>query len=560
MQISRMEKIGIVLAALALWAVLAAYAGGPIFSDEMMYLDASLRNYAEPSYGNRYFHIYLQKLFIAIAPAPLTGVRIFWSFLIAMTVTTIYINARTLHPKSSPLHGLLAAAFFFSFPLITEYSGEPASDVTAMAMVALFVSVYMLALRFPAHKKVLIMLLGLLAFLSFKTREITIFINYLLLGFMWDDEGKWSWDRLASIIKPFLIGAAAGIAVFILLDGLILGDPFFAISPSTFGSIFQHYQYQDRFYFGPSSWYREYFLDELTLPFLLFLMSGVKLGSELHPGRKLLWLYPLILAVFVTLNMLKITFGFIERFYFPALPLVAMLAPQAIRFDWPQGRRQWIGFILLIAGSALAVLLLRQVMQDHAASMNFDFGRYLNSIFYPMMLSILFMSLIWNNRYTWATAVLPLVCIGAMLISPLVYTQKYFFRYPKVRQRYDEMFYPFEVNRDALEITGDEKLYVSARLDRELEMLSDDPNDIVGMYNFFFDARISDANVTMGYAAKTLYGDLTGSRHVYTYALLPASDWALLESNPDWASEIGSIYQVSADPGGQVFLLERIAK
>ena len=77
MRISKFEKWMIVVISVLLWTVLALLAGGPIFSDEMLYLDAGLRNVAVPSYGNRYFHIYLQKLFVSIFPTPLTGVRVF---------------------------------------------------------------------------------------------------------------------------------------------------------------------------------------------------------------------------------------------------------------------------------------------------------------------------------------------------------------------------------------------------------------------------------------------------------------------------------------------------
>ena len=90
MQVSKTEKILIILFFAATWAVLAINAGGPIFSDEFLYIDAGLRSFAEPSYGNRYFHIYLQKLFMALAPTPLQGVRIFWGFLIAVTAALIY--------------------------------------------------------------------------------------------------------------------------------------------------------------------------------------------------------------------------------------------------------------------------------------------------------------------------------------------------------------------------------------------------------------------------------------------------------------------------------------
>ena len=75
MRISKFEKWVVVIVSGLLWIVLALLAGGPIYSDEMLYIDAGLRNFAEPSYGNRYFHIYLQKIFISIFSTPLAEVR-----------------------------------------------------------------------------------------------------------------------------------------------------------------------------------------------------------------------------------------------------------------------------------------------------------------------------------------------------------------------------------------------------------------------------------------------------------------------------------------------------
>ena len=451
MQVSKAEKILIILFFAATWAVLAIYAGGPIYSDEFMYIDAGLRNFAEPSYGNRYFHIYLQKLFMSLAPTPLQGVRIFWGFLIAATAALIYINARTFFRKSSPLHGLLALAFFFSFPLITEYSGEPAVDITAMLMVTLYISIYLYMLRNPDKKKAAAMALGALAFIAFKTKETTVFVNFLLIGFVLDGQGRWDWQAFKDLIKPVLTGLAAGIGLFILLDGLILGRPFFAIDPATFGAVFTHYQYYEAgFFFGPSSWYRVYFLDELLLPFLLFVVSGVQLGAKTEVRRRLVWLYPLLLAIFVTYNMLHVTFGFIERFYFPALPAIAMLAPQFLRIAWPDTRRKWALFGLLLAAAAALILILRSVLMTYSASFNFDFSRFLDSIYYPILLSLLLAGAFWTKKYHWAGSVIPLFCIAAMLFSPLTYSYKYFFRFPKVQERYDQLFYPFETFKEEL--------------------------------------------------------------------------------------------------------------
>lgn len=552
----KIEKILLIVMFFITWIVLAVYAGGPIFSDEFMYIDAGLRNFAEPSYGNRYFHVYLQKFFMELAPTPLWGIRVFWGLLIALTAALVYLNARILTGESGILHGLIAVAFFFSFPLITEYSGEPAVDITAMLMVTIYMSVYHLSLKKPEKRELFAVVLGALAFLSFKTKETTIFINLLLLGYAFDDSSKWSWKQMLDLAKPLLIGLVAGIGVFILLDGFILGRPFFAINPATFVAILNNYDYKHGFFSGPTSWYTIYFLDILMVPFLLFLLSGVKLRNEVDPQHQLLWIFPLAMAAFVSWNMLKITFGFLERFYFPALPAVALLAPQFIRFEHPQSKKQWIGFGLLLAAGTALIIVLRVLMMDYSASLYFDYERFLDSVYYPIVLSVLLAGVIWVRRYNWVSIALPLFCISALLLSPLIYSQKYFFRFPKVRERYVEIFYPFEVFQDELSIQDDDRMYVSVDLDRNYEMLSDDPNEITGMYNFYFDQRISDRNIYMGYTRRLMPDILI--EKLFDFALLTSDDWDWLDSPKvpvEIMAQIEDIYQISPDPSGQVYLL-----
>ena len=552
MRVSKIEKVLIILFFAATWAVLAINAGGPIFSDEFMYIDAGLRSFAEPSYGNRYFHIYLQKLFMALAPTPLQGVRVFWGFLIAFTAALIYFNARTLFKKSTPLHGFLALALFFSFPLITEYSGEPAVDITAMAMVTLYISVYLYALRSPDKKRIASIFLGALAFIAFKTKETTIFVNFLLLGFVLDEQGHWNWQALKDLIKPILTGLAAGIGLFILLDGLILGKPFFAIDPATFAAIFKNYTFEPGFFFGPTSWYRVYFLDELLLPFLLFIISGIKLGAKTDARRRLLWIYPLLLAVFVTWNMLKVTFGFIERFYFPALPVIAMLAPQFLRITWPDSRKKWLTY-RASAGRGSSTDLYPALSLDGVFRLPYTliFRAFLTASTTPSCFQSCWRLAIWTKKFHWAGSIIPLFCIAAMLLSPLLYTYKYFFVYPKVQERYDQLFYPFETFKDELKVESTEKMLVSADVNRSLDMLSDDPNDITGMANFFFDWRIARENVIIGYT-RPAHGCRLLARKSIDYALISGEDWKALSIQPEIAAKL---LAATIDPTGQVVLL-----
>ncbi len=555
MKISRFEKITLVILVIALWAILAIYAGAPVFSDEFMYIDIGLRNYKEPSYGNRYFHIYLEKLFMSVAPTPLIGVRIFWGFVIALTVGLVYYNARTFLRGSNPLHGLLAAAFFLSFPMLVDYSGEPAVDLTAMLMVTLYLTVYLYGLRQPDRRKYTLMALGTLAFLAFKTKETTIFINFLLLGYLFEAGGRWQWRRLLDLIKPLLIGLGIGILIFMLLDGFILGDPFFAIRPATFGAIFTHYDFGKVFFDVPQNWYHEYFLDDLLLPFMLYLVSCLRLKDELDAPHKLACVYPLLMAAFVTVNMIKIPWGIIERFYFPALPVVAMLAPQFLRFEWPKERRSWLGFGLLLMASGGLAFALRAMMLNFASSMSFNFSQALDSLYYPVILSILLASVIWIRKFNWASAVLPLFCIAAMLVSPLMHNYKYIVRVPKLNERYATIMYPFRAFPENLALAAGDRLYISPRLDKEYGMLSDDPNDVVAMYNFYYDARISADNVFMGYTPDSLFKQLTAKKQ--TRALLTQADWELLQADPAQLAAVKELYKVKLDLQRRVVLLVR---
>ncbi len=535
MQISKTEKILIILFFAATWAVLALNAGGPIFSDEFLYIDAGLRSFAVPNYGNRHFHIYLQKLFMALAPTPLQGVRAFWGFLIAITAALIYFNARTFYKKSSVLHGLLGLAFFFTYPFIIEFSGDTAVDITAMMMVMLYISVYLFALRNPDKKRISASVLGALAFIAFKTKETTIFVNFLLIGFVLDEQGKWNWQTLRELIRPVLIGLAAGIGLFILLDGLILGKPFFAIDPATFAAVFKNYEFDPGFYYGPTSWYKVYFFDELLLPFLLYIIGLVRLGPGTDARRRLVWIYPLLLAVFVTLNMLKVTYGFIERFYFPGLPIIAMLAPQFLNITWPDSRKKWLTFGLLSVAAAAVIMILRSALMVYSGSFHFEFVRFLDSIFYPVLISILLAAVIWNKKFNWSGSIIPLFCIAGMLLSPLLYTYKYFIRYPKVQERYDLQFYPFETFKDDLKIEAADTMLISADIKRSLEMLSDDPNDITGMANFFFNWRIGRENVIMGYNQPGMITALANKD--IDYALISGEDWKVISTRPDIISK-----------------------
>jgi hypothetical protein len=554
MQLSKTEKWTLIIISILLCLGLILLAGGPIFSDEFLYLDLGLRNVIEPSYGNRYFHVYLQKLFVSILPTPLLGVRVFWSLLIAISTALVYFNARTITKDSSIIHGLLGVAFFFAFPLIKEYSGEPAVDITAMTMTVIYLSVYLWGVKNPKKLPKTLFLLGLLSFLSLKTKETTIFINILLAGFLIEKfKEKITIKDLFIYFRPFLIGIALGIGIFIILDSIFLGKPFFAIAPSTFGSIFTHYDFGAGFFNGPTSWYSVYFLDELLLPFILFLLGGVQLQNKVDGDVRIVWIYPLILAAFVSWNMLKIPWGFIERFYFPALPVIAILAPQVIRMELPSTKRSWIWFMISMLFAMLLAWFMRLYWVDVSKQYYFDYARMLDAVYYPILISLLLAILVWKNKFDWKWTIIQLFCIGSLLFSPLVSNYKYFVTFPKIKKRYSVLLHPFESFKTQFNVLEDDLVFVSGNIKEDQDMLSRDPNDIVGMYNFFFDARITRDNIFLGYD-ETKTGSNLSTRE-FSYVLLTESDIDQLKTENLWDEIIDNYSQIDSDQTESIFLL-----
>jgi len=547
------EKWIFIILSFALWISLAYFAGGPIYSDEMLYIDVGLRNLVEPHYGNRYFHIYLQKLFMAIAPTPLSGVRIFWGLLMALSAALVYYNARTFHSGSSILTGLLGVAIFFSFSIIKEYSGEPAVDITAMAVVAIYLTIYLDLLKRKGEGRYHLFFLGMLAFLGLKTKETTIFMNVLMVGlFLEKLKGKKWFKSLLEYFSPFFVGLASGILVFIILDGAFLGKPFFAISPSTFQGVFENYYYEPGFLFGPTSWYTEFLFDDILVAFVLFIVSGVLLREKMDFNQQMVWFYPLVYISFLSLNMLKVPWGFIERFIFPVMPVIAILAAQVV--DFKSLRKKWyVGVGLLSTG--LLFFVLREVWLNTAAAYQFDYARMLEAVYFPVLISLLIASIQFKNNNHWAVVVIQVFLVGTLLFTPLSINFKYFYRYPKVRERYAELFYPLESFKNTIQVQGDEKFYISTNLKNDLDMLSIDPNDISGMVNFYYDERMSAENVYVGYDRKKVASDLINRG--FDYALLTSSDVASLMGGSAWDRILETYADVEVDEQEMVYLLKR---
>jgi hypothetical protein len=181
-----LENIDVFIAAigsLGIWVIFAKFApGGPIGSDILLYMNAGINHVEETLILNRYFHVFLEGFFLRAAPTPLIGIQYYWAFLMAATAFLVYYNARSFTGKSNLIRGALAVGLFFSVGYFATSTGNVEVDLTAMFMVMVIVTVFLASARRQHRSKWILIILGVLFYLVFKTKETSLVSGSLFFG------------------------------------------------------------------------------------------------------------------------------------------------------------------------------------------------------------------------------------------------------------------------------------------------------------------------------------------------------------------------------------------
>jgi hypothetical protein len=551
--LSRPEKIIVMSGFFGLGILLALVAGGPIYSDELWYLQLGLNNVKDPFYLNRYTHVFLQKIFIELAPSVIGGAKIYWSFLISLTGLLVYLGPRVLSKHNHILHSLLAIGLYFSFPFYIEYSGVTVIDFTAMLMVALIVMVFMISVHYQNDHKGILILLGFLLFLAFKTKESTMAAGIVLLGLGFKDGAVFDFSLFKWGLLKVLVGVIAGLVFFIVLSGIILKDPWFGLTAESLQGFYATYIETGKFLVLPANWYIDYIFPVLPLAFLLYLISGIQADDRITPALRLVWLVPLALVVGLVLTMLKSNWGVFPRYFFPALPVLAMLAPQFLKFKQPEGDKVKLHVLF---GAVIVVLLIGIIFGGgllHARMVGFNYGSTLHSIVYPISLSVLLGTVLLVNRYTALTALIPLSAILSMIIHPIGKNFHSVVIERPNQRRVQERFYPFSSFDQEIQFSNEMDMYVSLEIPASMGMLSTDKNELMSMFNIHFRTNATKTAFTYSSSTGTIPDDLRQVQ--YDYVLLTSDEWRQLSSREDRQHLFEKDYTIFQDGNQRLVLL-----
>jgi hypothetical protein len=562
------EWVIILFIFLGMLLVLAKFAGGPVNSDNLFYMDAGLNGIKSFHTLFYYFHIYFQRFFMEIASSPLAGAKLFWAFLISLTSLLIYLITRILTKQNSWVNALLAVAIFFSASFLSKYSGRTENDLTAMMIITLIFFFYLLAFRTEFSNLWIIGLLGFLFFLAFKSKETALLCSYIILGIGFSDTGNFNFQKIIKKIPFLLLGFFLGGLFFILLNTIIVKDPFWGIRISDFSGYFVGIDTHVRWGDISKNYFSNEILISLLIPFFLYVISGIQNNDNKIPASlKLFWFYPLILVIFFTLLMIfssgyKILVS--DRLFFPAIPILCVLGSQVIHFDMVKTFRDWRYIGLLFMIGILIAIFIHYIIMITIPITKYQYNEVVQNIIQPLFLSFLLISLFWKKPIKIQRLSVPVICLIVLLFHPTLLSFKSLLVDRPNSERANQIFYPFSAFSDQINYSPNMKFYISSSINKEQQMLLKRADEVSSIFNVYFreDSNVENFINPIIYNIKKgelFYLDPLKSLPAmnYDYALITTNDWTRIKDNAQLFASISNNYEIIFDDQGAIGLLIR---
>ena len=556
-------EIGLaVLVSLMIGILFAVFAqGGPNSSDITLYMNVGMNGIKMPFILNRYFHVFLQTIFIKLAPSPIQGYHLFWGFIVGLNTCLIYLTARKALKRSNPIHGILAVLILFSFSAFAETSGVIVVDFTAMTMITLFFFVYLLSLNQGHQNPWLVGALGFVLYLAFKTKETTLPAAVLLVGLGWVNGEGFDFRRLLKNALWVLCGGLGGIVFFGVLSWIFLGDPFFGLRISEWREFLGTYAvYSSRVLetmntLGDGNlddWYKGYWLEFSLLPFLFYLISGIRLDRKVGAARRLLWLVPLTYTLFLIISINN-RLGYEIRFGLPVLPVLAVLAPQFIDIRWPETKRKRIRLLLYLGIGMVVAIGIRLVLRLIVPARGLDLGSVVTLMYYPVLITVFLASLfLFREKLLWQ--VVNALILISLMVSPVASNLRSMFIFRENQAQFNEVILPFVEFEDKIDFSKTTNFYMTYDVFDQHELkIGKNLDELVALFNIYFDTNATRENFTYVEAPKDISGALLSGS--YDYALVTMDDWIAMQEPEEKLTQVKAAYEVVFGSGGDFVLL-----
>lgn len=323
---------------LSAFAAGLSWAGTVRGGDDTAYLTAATFSETSWFYG-RYAHVYLLKLFVGLAGGdPFLGVRVWWSFVFAVTVLSLAIAVRSVGPGEQL--GTLAPTLFvfLSQGALVGFIGAAFADYSAMMFVTLAVAVYLHGLatnreRPPPRREWHALVIGAVTLAAFRSKEVGAVLFLLPVLFLLVD-GRLDFRRFVRRLVWWAAGAVAVQLLLFALHGLVLGDLLFELDGQRLavarrlnfpGGVSPRVDGESWFHAIWSQWRHPASLS------LRYLWIGVLVGAIAAGLRRrrlelrLLHLLPIAYLLALVVLYVRMPHPFSSRMLLPILPVAALM-------------------------------------------------------------------------------------------------------------------------------------------------------------------------------------------------------------------------------------------
>lgn len=553
MKISRIEAVCIVVVSLLAVAVLSISAGGPQFSDELAYITPGLNGFKDPLILNRYFHVYIQAIFMQLAPKPILGVRLFWSLEMVFSALMIYLGIRLLNKKATFIHSITGAFFFFSLPFFLTYSGATIVDFTSMVMITGVLIFYLLSIRFENKAKWFLLTMGAMLFLSFKTKELNVVASAAILGLGLDKEGFFHWKLMWEKVRMLLLGVVGGVVIFMGLGALVVHDPLWGFRISEYKLFLQGYF--SNFVAGhvPYDYFRELLA---SFPvFLLFLIGGIHNGDRINRREKVVWFIPFIFVIALTLSYIKSPFGTISRYLIPIFPVMCLFIPQSLIFDIPREKKEKIYLAIAVTAGMVLVTGAVLIYPTISNAIGWDYSEFTNSLVVDVLILAVIIILGWIRNFKKISFALALSGIILLAAQPFQINYRYVIKYRAGQEVYSERISPFSDFSSLIHYTPSMKMLISLDISNSYRLLGRGQDDMVGLFDLYFDKPAGRDNFTVVNDRNELLIDVLGGG--YEYVLMTIEDWGFISRQPADNAQIEISYNLEFSDTGKIVFLDK---
>lgn len=512
--------IGLIGTLLLIARLLFYYAGGPISWDEMYYMYISMFPEKESTLLNRYFHIYLQRFFFFLAGwDPLTGAKMFWTFCILTTAGFTFFSAYSLFPSKKESLKIAAGIFsmlvYFAFPYILDYPGVTYVDYTSMVLGSIFIFVYLQARR--KTRIVYFILLGLLFFLSIKTKEVGL----CLAVFLCDKNLYTQKSKTQNISRSIFylgIGFISGVFIIALNDYFLLGDFLYSFRFSSWQALLLYHTLARDMYelvdlFGALARSGILYL----LFFMLYVMHILAKHKYLETAHHFLWIYVVTLLAFHLVSAMSGARMIVIRFFIVLVPALAVLSAQIVcLFEEKIGRKWLLKLLLWVMICFMANFSINYV----ANVLGWERSLFLERIFIPLL--VLASLLLFFQEQSWV--IFAQLGLFALILVSFFPAKLEALHNRDVENAFNRRIQPLVENADALTYSTEMSLFVSSGVYESYEILGRDRESNSWMYALMFRQKVN-----LNQFAYDEFKFDNFLEETFTSAFLSDTDWKSLD-------------------------------